>query len=1202
MHLLELKADGELARTEFFKGNIPEYAILSHTWASESEEVSFRDLVDRTGKSKAGYDKIQFCGKQAARDKLRYFWVDTCCIDQSNKTELSEAINSMFSWYREATKCYVYLSDVSIRDNKLDHFSQSTWELAFRESRWFTRGWTLQELIAPASVEFFSLEGKRLGDKKSLERQIHEITGIAIQALQGSPLSNFDVAERLSWAAKRKTKRKEDEAYCLLGIFDIYMPFIYGEGEKALIRLNDEIYKSLRGKLAVCARPPHTLNKTLLAANSDRTDQKDRRHVDEERKCYQALRTSDYEKYMARNPDRVEKTCQWFLQHPKFHNWRDSMTASLLWVSADPGSGKSVLSKSLVENELLRSESRSTCYFFFKDDDVNQKSATKALCALLHQLFSQNNLLIKHAMPNFHREGQTLCDLFGKLWSILTNAAADPEAGEIVCVLDALDECEESGRFELIDTLNRFYRNIASDKGGKTKLKFLITSRPYFDIERRFSQLTRHLPTIRLEGEKESESISREIDFVIKARVQDVGSELGLDDSENLSLEKALLSVTHRTYLWLKLIFEVIRNQLKEKRLQRIIGTLPDTVDKAYGAILAKSTDMKRARKLLHIVVSAIRPLTLKEMNTALAIEESDRSYEELDLERETSFKTTVRKLCGLFVSIIDHKIYLVHQTAKEFLVAKKDAAGPGSWKYTLEPTKSELVLAKVCIFYLLFTVFDCDPLIIDNGASKDDMEATIKQYINKHDFLDYAAKHWPTHYQKAQAEVDTALLEFYFSICDTRSKRFMTWFQVYWSFRVQCPQSVTRLTLASYFGHHTAVKLLLESNAELESKDENFNGQTPLSLAAEHGHEAVVNLLLAKGAELDSRSNIGRTPLSWAAAGGHEAVVKLLLENGAELNAVDDNKRTCLRWAARYGHEAVVNLVLEKGAELDSREKDGGTPLLWAAANGCNAVVKLLLERGAEVNPRSNCGRTPLYLAADSGHEAVVELLLERGAELESRDTAWGQTSLSRAARKGQEAVVKLLLEKGANPNSKDNDGGTPLSWASRNSHEPVLKLLLAKEGIDVDSKDSHGRTPLWWAAMRGNGAVVRQLLATECIKLDSEDNSGWTPLSSAAREGHHDTVELLLEKYKLNGIAIRNEDVDIATPPASDIKGHISCDICTLNVPDVDAHYHCGTCSNGDYDICQNCIAKQEYCSDRSHKLVKRMFENGIYVEVRE
>jgi hypothetical protein len=142
MRLLEHNSAGELSLTKDFVGdNVPEYTILLHTWGADTEEVTFRDLVDGTGKSKAGYGKIQFCGEQAKRDILQYFWVDTCCIDKSNSVELQEAINSMFRWYRNGAKCYVYLSAVSIVKRKASNqFSEFIWESAFRASRWFTRG------------------------------------------------------------------------------------------------------------------------------------------------------------------------------------------------------------------------------------------------------------------------------------------------------------------------------------------------------------------------------------------------------------------------------------------------------------------------------------------------------------------------------------------------------------------------------------------------------------------------------------------------------------------------------------------------------------------------------------------------------------------------------------------------------------------------------------------------------------------------------------------------------------------------------------------------------------------------------------------------------------------------------------------------------------------------------------------------------
>jgi hypothetical protein len=202
MRLLQYNNRGDFSLTEFFESNIPKYAILSHRWGPE--EVTLADLKNGNGKKMAGYGKIQFCGEQAERDGLQYFWVDTCCIDKSNSTELAEAINSMFRWYQKAARCYVYLSDVSTRKRKAsDTATECTWESAFRDSEWFTRGWTLQELLAPRSVEFFSRNRERLGDKGTLKRQIQEITAIPISALEGALLSQFSVEERLSWAEDR---------------------------------------------------------------------------------------------------------------------------------------------------------------------------------------------------------------------------------------------------------------------------------------------------------------------------------------------------------------------------------------------------------------------------------------------------------------------------------------------------------------------------------------------------------------------------------------------------------------------------------------------------------------------------------------------------------------------------------------------------------------------------------------------------------------------------------------------------------------------------------------------------------------------------------------------------------------------------------------------------------------------------------------
>jgi hypothetical protein len=249
MRLLKRLPDGDFQLVSVSSDHPLPYAILSHTWIN-GEEVTYNELVAGTGKEKTGYAKIRFCSERAAADGLEYCWVDTCCINKSTSDELSTAINSMFRWYQRASKCYVYLSDVTVPDEISDAEAfPIAWQEAFRRSRWFTRGWTLQELLAPAGVEFFSKQGKRLGTRVSLEQEIHEITQLPIAALRGQALSNFSIEDRMSWAAGRMTTREEDKVYCLLGIFGVFLSLIYGEGEAyATLRLKEEIQKRQEGR------------------------------------------------------------------------------------------------------------------------------------------------------------------------------------------------------------------------------------------------------------------------------------------------------------------------------------------------------------------------------------------------------------------------------------------------------------------------------------------------------------------------------------------------------------------------------------------------------------------------------------------------------------------------------------------------------------------------------------------------------------------------------------------------------------------------------------------------------------------------------------------------------------------------------------------------------------------------------------------
>lgn len=235
MRLLDTSS---LELKEFFDNKVPPYAILSHTWGDE--EVSLEAFAKLASRSLAGFKKIEGCCALAKSKDLRWVWIDTCCIDKKSSAELSEAINSMYRWYKEAEECFAYLDDIftSAQDLSFDHRVMAR----FREAKWFTRGWTLQELLSPTEVRFYDCNWRMMGTKGTLWQDISRATKIfprhLFQPMEAS------IAQKMSWISARQTSRKEDMAYCLLGLFDVNMPLLYGEGDKAFMRLQHEIIKT----------------------------------------------------------------------------------------------------------------------------------------------------------------------------------------------------------------------------------------------------------------------------------------------------------------------------------------------------------------------------------------------------------------------------------------------------------------------------------------------------------------------------------------------------------------------------------------------------------------------------------------------------------------------------------------------------------------------------------------------------------------------------------------------------------------------------------------------------------------------------------------------------------------------------------------------------------------------------------------------
>ncbi|KAL3459401.1 hypothetical protein BJX64DRAFT_279198 [Aspergillus heterothallicus] len=641
---------------------------------------------------------------------------------------------------------------------------------------------------------------------------------------------------------------------------------------------------------------------------------------DKEEKCHQLFRlTSDsggeatYEWYKNRVEERVDNTCMWFLQHKNFQKWLHSESGPLL-VSADPGCG----------NYLPRSET--ICYFFFKDN--LQDKVCQALCALLHQLFSQKP-----------KDGEGLVNSTESLWKVLRDATGDPQAGPIIMVLDALDECRES-------ELPGLARNVESQfRECQGKLKYLLTCRPYESIVSRFGSLLHTFPNIHIPGEEESDTISHEVNHVITHKVNQLSQKKNLSSEVRKKLDEGLRKTSHRTYLWVYLVFDYLEEEDFKKTVkgaESALKNLPRSVNAAYEQILNKSKNHSIVRKVLSIILAASRPLTLPEMNIAVNVEDTSQSIDDLDLENEEDFKARLRTLCGLFISIYQGRIYFLHQTAREFLLGDLESSNtallePG-WYHSIAITQAHEVLATVCVRYLDF-------LNSETNADEND-----KDIPGSHDFFDYSAETWTTHFREAGVISTAAILPSALRIYDPSSRSYEAWFDIFWkTTRRENTNDFSNLMLASCCGHYVIAKVLLEQGANINSKD----------------------------------SKYGRTPLSWAAeeANGQKEVVQLLIQTGkVDVDAKDYNDRTPLSWAAERGQKEVVQLLIQTGkVDVDSKDsKYGQTPLSWAAERGHKELIQLLILTG-KVNIDSK--DAPLSYAAEYGHEEVIQLLRQAGS-----------------------------------------------------------------------------------------------------------------------------------------------------------------------------------------------------------------------------
>ncbi|KAF1360783.1 WD40 repeat-like protein [Lizonia empirigonia] len=495
-----------------------------------------------------------------------------------------------------------------------------------QKSEWFTRGWTLQELLAPSSVEFFSREWEKLGDKRSLIQQVQEVTGIPRLALQGASLSEFSINKRLRWIEHRRTTHPEDKVYSLLGVVDVDLAPCYGEGvDGAFRRLHDEIDKTKRCIQDLCSTDPHADKKRIQDTKG-------------------GLLKDSY---------------RWVLHNDSFRQWHDDPHSRLLWIKGDPGKGKTMLLCGIIDELQASSaitKTNTVSYFFCQATDARINSATAVLRGLLYMLVKQQPSLASHVRKKYDEAGKNLfedANAWVALVDIFTEVLRDPILTTTYLVVDALDEC--------VTDLPKLLDFVATQSSASSRIKWIVSSRNWPDIEKGLQQSGHK---VRLSLELNAASVSTAVLAYIEQRVSELAQQNKYDELTQCAVLEHLTSNANDTFLWVALVCQHLQATEKRNVLWKL-ELFPPGLDALYERMMqqiSKTDDARLCKQVLAAVALVYRPIALKELVTLVEPLESIADNSELQ---------EIIGLCGSFLTLQEQTVYFVHQSAKDFLLAK---------------------------------------------------------------------------------------------------------------------------------------------------------------------------------------------------------------------------------------------------------------------------------------------------------------------------------------------------------------------------------------------------------------------------------------------------------------------------------------------------------------------------------------------------
>jgi ankyrin repeat protein len=1049
MRFLQIRDSGELSLVE--PDSLPHYAILSHTWGPSNEEVTHQDLLHGTGGEKAGYRKLSLCGRQAAQDGFQYFWVDTCCIDKTSSAELSEAINSMYSWYQAADVCYAYLADVESKDG-------------FSTSKWFTRGWTLQELLAPQEVIFFDGEWNPLGTRAELREQVSERTQIPISMLsQEKHLETFSVAQRMSWAAERKTSRVEDIAYCMLGIFDINMPLIYGEGENAFIRLQEEILRI-------------SDDHSLFAWRS----------FDNRGGC------------LATSPVSFRSSSN-IIQCSALVTPRDPVILSSKGVHLDVrfmGIGHGRLGCAILncceqgrENErlaiYLRDKSLTLRHLErIKSEEFAQadfEAFVLSRCPI-RRLCIQRSRIKSRWKPEIYEQSRNALSMAPALGGF---SREQMDIGSPKSLLEAVQTGVEDGVW-LILTRQDIDVN-ETDNNGQTALLHAACSNKEEIVQMLISRTDLHINLRDADGRTPMWwAAANGHKAVVKLLLETGKVNVNSIDNDGLTPLSKAVKAGDEAVVQLLLGVGLIDVDLKNNKGQTPL---------LWAAGVRESYHIAMEQRVA--VVKLLLGMGKANVNSW---DKDGRTP--LAWAAEAAAVAAVRENYSGEMEQRVAVIKLLLETGKANAnLGDKAGRTPLSWVAAGGGDKGEAIRK------LLVQEMVRD----DNNSTVEDGYTPLAGPVLSGDIavLKLLLETGKVDVNSKNNESTPPLIKAVVAEKEYVVKLLLGITGV--DVNIMDKEGLTPLSWAVKTRNETIFRLLFEApEVEVDLKDK--QGRTPLSWAVTTSngmigsHKRIFRLLFeAPTVDIDSKDNNGRTPLSWAvelaaAMNRHNEplhdksmpIVKWLLESDkVDVDSKDKDGRTPLSWAAgpaatlkevsKYHRELVIKLLLGTSkVNVNSRDKNGRTPISWATAGDddaetvCHLLVRWMVRNDAEWRSESTIMATLLSEAVLAGDKAVVEILLRIGKPNVNLWDEDGLTPLSRAVLEGNKEVLKLLLKTGkVDMDMKDKDGQTPLSRAILAEDEAVIELLKASK-VDVGAKDIGGRNLLKVAAALVWGRAV--------------------------------------------------------------------------------------------------------------------------------